>query len=92
MVSATAAASATAVAAAIVAAGEEKDEDNDPDVAVVKNVAKASHSIIVLSVNGRVLPFNTYSMRRRQICYNRKQPPVLGRGVVFYNGFELILA
>jgi hypothetical protein len=54
-ISAAAAATVTvtaAEAAVAVPVEDEKHEDNDPDVGIVKNVAKASHSIFVLSVFG----------------------------------------
>ena len=35
---------------------DEENEDYDPNVRIVKNVAKASHSIIVLSVFRRAFP------------------------------------
>ena len=58
--------SAAATAAVVVAAAkaavavpveDEENEDNDPNVRIVKNVAKASHSIFVLSVFRRAFPF-----------------------------------
>ena len=47
---------------------DKENQDNDPNVAVVKNVAEASHGIIVLSVSFKrsvLPPFDTILCRCR---------------------------